>query len=1347
MRLIFLNTSIFCFLFGYSSFSRSQTCEEGRADTIKAFSEGCTSQCWTAPGWQSCATYEPMQITHVDSSTDRLSCKVKYVEDSWDIVNDPPYPPYHNEWEDEHILLVPRCFMVPPAEPINPPPGGPGGPGGPPGGCPVSGSIVHIESQSLSEEIRITGVKEPLVYNSVFQPGREDDFRIKVKISGDTPRDYIQSFSIETKRDGVVVDTASFSNTTPNQTYQYVWNGLDASNTFPVLSAKFQVRMVETSPAGSFPNIFNVSLGHFNARDIGLGGWLPKNFRLYDPFLKRIYFAEGGFKDVEAKPYSVSQLYIASAAGNEVYIFDLNGRHLYTKTALLGTNIYSFNYDSQGRLISIAEPFGKVTTFNRDSSGNFNSIQAPSGQLTLVGLDSNGYISSIKNPRNEIYSMSYYSSGGLLHTFQKPNGEISTFEYDLGGKLTKDSHSGGYFFELIKNINSSYAFDISMNTALGRMSQIQTSSLQDGSISRNVNNSMGTATSVSYTPQGPNHSLNETSYGVTRAVTSIEDARFGGMVRFPQSESVSKGGGTRTIDRTQSVMLANMNDPFSITSWQETSQLSGENTKITTVFDPLTKKFTATSFLGKVKEWAIDSYERIVSAKQGNLNAVNFIYTNENLTSIVNGTRTTTLGYNALGLLESITNPLNQTTSYVYDTANRVASKVLPDSRVISFIYDGVGNLTGVTPPGRPLHAFSLNGHGLVGAYEPPVLSGVSLVNTTYTYNLDKQLTAIARPDGGFVNYNFNATTGVLENYETPDGFYYQYLDTTVGLPSSVETPFGVSTQITYIGREPAGYNTYISGNSVGSYSSIYGAGNRKDSDTVMNPIGTTSTVTYLYNDDEDLKKAGDVNLTYNVPDGQLTGTTMGTGTTGFSDTYTYNTYGEIVGYQAKRGTTVIYDLTLNRDAMGRIDGKTQTMNGATDNYVYTFDNSGRLSQTDKNSAVAATYTYDTNSNRNGGTIGAQPTSATYDDQDRLLTYNTYSFTYNANGDLVSKLNNTTSALTQYVYDVFGNLTQVTLPNGTVISYEIDGLNRRIGKKVNGVVQKRWIYMDQYRIAAELNAAGAITKRFIYGSKANIPDYMIASGVKYRIISDHLGSPRLVVKQSDGAVIQRMDHDEFGRVIVDTNPGYLPFGFAGGVYDNQTSLVRFGARDFDPEIGRWTLKDPILFKGQMVNLYSYVFNDPVNYFDQNGRLPWLVSGAVGGIIGAVAGGIGAYATNQSILAGIAMGGVTGFAAGSGGALLLKAAAIMEVGLGGQILSSAFGAGQAAFTSNILSQHFFNNKVDVKAAAVSAGLCAIGGAGGPALGSGLSGGGAAAVDIGLGIATQPLDILSTILMSK
>jgi RHS repeat-associated protein len=124
--------------------------------------------------------------------------------------------------------------------------------------------------------------------------------------------------------------------------------------------------------------------------------------------------------------------------------------------------------------------------------------------------------------------------------------------------------------------------------------------------------------------------------------------------------------------------------------------------------------------------------------------------------------------------------------------------------------------------------------------------------------------------------------------------------------------------------------------------------------------------------------------------------------------------------------------------------------------------------------------------------------------------------------------------------------------------------------------------------------------RFVYASKGNIPDYLIKGGVTYRIISDHLGSPRLVVNVTTSALMQRMDYDEFGQVITDTNPGFQPFGFAGGLYDRDTKLVRFGARDYDAETGRWAIKDPILFAGGDTNLYGYVLNDPLNGIDPTG---------------------------------------------------------------------------------------------------------------------------------------------------
>ena len=174
------------------------------------------------------------------------------------------------------------------------------------------------------------------------------------------------------------------------------------------------------------------------------------------------------------------------------------------------------------------------------------------------------------------------------------------------------------------------------------------------------------------------------------------------------------------------------------------------------------------------------------------------------------------------------------------------------------------------------------------------------------------------------------------------------------------------------------------------------------------------------------------------------------------------------------------------------------------------------------------------------------------------------------------------------------------MPSGTVIDYLIDSYNPQIGKRVDGVLQQVWLYKDALNPISELDGSGNVVSRFIYASRANIPDYMIKNGIAYRIVSDHLGSPRLVINSADGAVVQAIEYDEWGNVLSDTNPGFTPFGFAGGLYDADTQLIRFGARDYDPKTARWTSKDPIDFDGDGTNLYGYTSNDPINFVDPNG---------------------------------------------------------------------------------------------------------------------------------------------------
>ncbi len=214
------------------------------------------------------------------------------------------------------------------------------------------------------------------------------------------------------------------------------------------------------------------------------------------------------------------------------------------------------------------------------------------------------------------------------------------------------------------------------------------------------------------------------------------------------------------------------------------------------------------------------------------------------------------------------------------------------------------------------------------------------------------------------------------------------------------------------------------------------------------------------------------------------------------------------------------------------------------------------------------------------------------------MTHGGATYSHGANGDRASKT--VAGATTSYRLDALGNLTGITLADGTVIDYLIDGANRRIGKKRNSALAQGFLYDGALRLIAELNGAGGVVSRFVYATRQNVPDFMVRGGATYRIISDHLGSPRIVVDVSSGTVAQRIDYDEFGRVTADSNPGFQPFGFAGGLLDPDTGLVRFGARDYDAETGRWMAEDPILFAGGDVNLYAYSFDDPVNVQDPLG---------------------------------------------------------------------------------------------------------------------------------------------------
>lgn len=321
-------------------------------------------------------------------------------------------------------------------------------------------------------------------------------------------------------------------------------------------------------------------------------------------------------------------------------------------------------------------------------------------------------------------------------------------------------------------------------------------------------------------------------------------------------------------------------------------------------------------------------------------------------------------------------------------------------------------------------------------------------------------------------------------------------------------------------------------------------------------------------------------------------------------------------------------------------------------------------------------YDYDLNGNRLGRTTSSGIEIGAYDVKDRVVTYGGRSFGYTAAGNLGS-VTDAGGASTNYSYDAFGNLRLVSLPDGRRIDYEIDAQNHRLGKKINGVRTYGLLYSDHLRPVAMLDANSAIVSTFIYATRTNIPDYMVNNGQTYRFVVDHLGSVRLVVNASNGSIAQRIDYDEFGRVVSDTNPGFQPFAFAGGLYDADTGLVRFGSRDYDAMSGRWTALDPLLFKGGQPNLYVYINQDPINLTDAQGLNPALILLGVFVVGGAIEGGLHEWLSNDAasttdIAAASLMGAGDGIVTGVAAVAGLLEAPLAAAALTGTVLAKNLG---------------------------------------------------------------------------
>ena len=876
---------------------------------------------------------------------------------------------------------------------------------------------------------------------------------------------------------------------------------------------------------------------------------------------------------------------LSSEDGREIYVFNNNGRHLKTLDALTSALRYQFTYSTEGYLTSITDGSGNITTVER-TGALATAIVAPGGQRTTLNVSADGWLLSATNPASEAHAMSY-SADGLLQTFTGPRSDIHTFSYDALGRLIKDANPVGGSTTLARTQQSN-GYTVTTTSALGRNHVYQVEQLPTGAVRRSVTAASGTKTITLINTDGSE----QTTYadGSSTSVTYGPDPRFGMLAPVPSSVIVKTPGGlTRTVTTTRAATLADPSNVLSLTKLTDT--VSDNGVVSTRVYNATggTRTLTTTTPAARSSTLTLDALGRVTQAQALGLDPVSYVYNPRGLLSSVvegsgAGSRTTSLTYNAAYELTGVTDPLARTLGLAYDSAGRLVTATLPGARTVTLAYDAAGNTTAITPPGRTAHGFGYTPIDQTATYTPPGLGGGSTA-TQYSYDTDRALTRVTRPDGQLIDVSYD-TAGRTTSLAIARGSLGYSYDAATSQLTGITAPGGLGLSYSYDGDLLTGVTW--SGAVVGSTAYTY----NNDLRVTAESVNTANSVSFAYDVDGLLSAAGNLNLAYNTQNGLRTGSTLGSVT----DSLTYNTRAEVTNYAASYTTTGLYSAAYTQDALGRITQKVETVSGTPTTYDYSYDAAGRLSAVTKDSAPLSSYSYDSNGNRTART--GPSASATYDAQDRLSSYGANTYSYTANGELLSKTNGTQT--TSYQYDELGNLLKVALPNGTVIDYLIDGRNHRIGKKVSGALLQGFLYQGNLRPVAELDNTSTIVSRFVYATHVNVPDYMIKGGVTYRIITDQLGSPRLVVDVATGTITQRIDYDAFGQVLSDTNPGFQPFGFAGGLYDRDTKLVRFGARDYDAETGRWTAKDPIGFGGGDANLYAYVANDPVNFIDATG---------------------------------------------------------------------------------------------------------------------------------------------------
>jgi len=841
---------------------------------------------------------------------------------------------------------------------------------------------------------------------------------------------------------------------------------------------------------------------------------------------------------------------------SQTYIFDIDGKHLKTIDTYTQKTLTTFEYDKNDRFIKIKDQFNNTIKIVRDTDGKPTQIVAPNGQITYLNIDENNNLTTISYEDNSNYKFEY-DEGSLMLKEIEPNGNSFEHIFDDNGRVVKVLDELGGIKEYVKN-----SFFYNIKTALGNIQTI----VMNG-INQETTTPSGKKITTTYQDDGMTKIVKscgiETTTEYKKDEVSGDDVVKKETIKLPSGKSLSV-----EIDRTYTYKEDNSTKTITI---KETT--NGKTT--TTISDYENGITTATSPMGRVAKTYFNT-DNLLPTKVEVANLEPTLYEYDSKGRVIEtktGDRVESISYDERGNIASITDANGKTTTMEYDLMGRVTKLTTPSNAVVYYSYDKNGNMTILTTPNENDHKFTYNKVNKNTSY----ISATSKL-TKYEYDLERKLKKITYPSGKTKEYIYNKT--LLSSIQTDEGttnFEYDCLENltkaTYG-SESIEYAYDGSllTKIKYSGL--------VSKDIEFEY----------NSDFQLSKISyANSSEDLTYDKDGLLTKKGLFSISRDTQNGLPLSVDDGT----LQIQREYSRYGELNKKEDSVGGDNFYSYELQRDSVGKITQKIENIAGESHTYTYSYNSDDRLIEVKKDGAVIESYSYDKNGNRVGSSVN---------EDDQLLTYKGITYSYDNDGYLKSKKDDT--GTTTYEYGINGELKKVTLSNGKVIEYLHNANHQRVAKKIDGEIVEKYLWLDLTTLFATYDKDNNLIARFEYAD-SRVPIAMQKNGKRYYLHYDQVGTLKLITDES-GNSVKKIEYDSYGNILSDSNPDFkVPFGFAGGIYDSDTKLTRFGYRDYDSFSGRWTAKDPILFNGGDTNLYGYVLGDPVNFVDSEGKF-WTV---------------------------------------------------------------------------------------------------------------------------------------------